>query len=560
MDVVRRRATSDGVTVQAIAGNHAVFLGLDLTDEARHGCLGFAVHRTDHTEHESHWLAGFKTFKSVVPEPDPHVVYRTLQHPLQTFYWGDYSAKPAHDYSYRVVPRYGAPAALEDRHGVEATVDISTGDPGEGVHGIYFNRGVAASQAYALQFKKSPDKLSAAKRKAALEWLSRGLFEAILAYIRQAKNGDSALRAAVYEFTQPDVLAAFRKAHEDGADVRIVYHALDDEAGNANRDAIATAGLPDAILKARTHASIAHNKFIVLCRKHGAGLSPVSVWTGSTNLSQGGIFGHSNVGHEVRDPVVAGRYLEFWSELLDDPEQVPLRDWVSDKSPFDPGAPPAPGIQTIFSPRHGLAPLRSYAARFGGAGVSGHITGPFGLNTLFEEQLTSDHGDALHYVLLDQVDNNQAAWSASHRVFVSVGSEGGPDELSRWAQEHLTGFNAHVPYLHTKILLLDPTTAEPTVITGSANFSPDSTSSNDENMLVIPADLEVADVYLTEYARIFNHFYARFWASELGKHDHDPQTHSYLDETPAWQNAYFAHGNPKPLQRVLYSSLVAGNG
>ncbi|HST16913.1 MAG TPA: phospholipase D-like domain-containing protein [Gaiellaceae bacterium] len=559
MDVVRRRASSGGVTVQAIAGNHAVFLGLDLDESARDGCLGFAVHRTDHTEHEGYWLAGFKTFESVVPKPDPHVVYRTLDHPLQTFYWGDYSAKPAHDYSYRIVPRYGAPAALENRAGVEATVDVSTSDPGKGMHGIYFNRGVAASQAYTLQFGKSPDKLAPAKREAALKWLSRGLFEAILAYIGQAAGADFALRAAVYEFTQPDVLAAFLAAHENGADVRIVYHALDDEAGNANRDAIAAAGLPDAILKARTHAAIAHNKFIVLCRKHAVDLEPVTVWTGSTNLSEGGIFGHSNVGHEVRDPDVAARYLEVWAELHDDPEQAPLRDWVSEKSPFDPDAPPAPGVQTIFSPRHGLAPLRSYASRFGGASVSAHITGPFGLNTLFENALTSYTGDALHYVLLDQADNNQAAWSTSHRVFVSVGSEGGPDELSRWAHEHLTGFNVHVPYLHTKILLLDPTTAEPTVITGSANFSPDSTSSNDENMLVVPADLEVADVYLTEYARIFNHFYARFWASELGKDDHDPKTHSFLEETPDWQKPYFAHGNPKPLQRVLYSSLVAGN-
>ena len=561
MVVVRRRAASGGVTVQAIAGNDAVFLGLDLTAEARDGCLGFAVHRTDHTEHEGHWLAGFKTFESVVPEPDPRVVYRTLDHPLQTFYWGDYSAKPAHDYGYRVVPRYGAPATLEDRPGVEATVEISTSDPGEGTHGIYFNRGFAASQAYTLQFGKSPDKLSPAKRKAALKWLSRGLFEAILAYIGQAKNRRlRAARAAVYEFTQPDVLAAFRTAHEDGADVQIVYHALDDETGNANRDAIAAAGLPDAILKARTHASIAHNKFIVLLpQARGRPRRRCRSGPARRTSREGGIFGHSNVGHEVRDPDVAARYLEFWSDLLGDPEQAPLRDWVSDESPFDPDAPAAPASRR--SSVRDTGSRRSGATRRGSAPrcVSAHITGPFGLNTLFEEQLTSYTGDALHYVLLDRVDNNQVAWSASHRVFVSVGSEGGPDELSRWAQEHLTGFNAHVPYLHTKILLLDPTSADPTVITGSANFSPDSTSSNDENMLVIPADLDVADVYLTEYARIFNHFYARFWASELGKHDHDPQTHSYLDETPAWQAPYFAHGNPKPLQRVLFSSLVSGN-
>ena len=553
---MRRRVASGGVTVQAIAGSHAVFLGLDLDADARQGCLGFAIHRTDHTEHKGRWLAGFKTFKSVVPVPDPTVTYSSLDQPLQTFYWGDYTAKPGHDYSYRVVPRFGAPGALEDRHGVEATVDVSTSDPSTGVHGIYFNRGVAASQAYAVEFGAPPDQLPPEKRQAALTWLSRGLFEAILAYIGQAASDGFALRAAVYEFTQPDVLGAFAAAHERGADVQIVYHALDDVEGNANRSAIAAAGLPASILKPRTHATIAHDKFIVLCRKHQGTLTPVSVWTGSTNLSEGGIFGHSNVGHEVRDAEVASRYLQFWLELDQDPELAPLRDWVSEHSPYDPGA---GGIGTVFSPRHGLAPLQDYATRFGGALVSAYITGPFGLNTLFEHALTSYTGDALHYVMLDQADNNQAAWSASRRVFVAVGSKGGPDELSRWAAEQLTGFNVHVPYLHTKILLLDPTSATPTVITGSANFSPASTDANDENMLIIHGDLDVADVYFTEYSRIFNHFYARWWAAQLGHGTADAETHSYLDETAAWQDPYFAAGNPKPLQRTLYSSMVGGN-
>jgi phosphatidylserine/phosphatidylglycerophosphate/cardiolipin synthase-like enzyme len=479
---------------------------------------------------------------------------------LQTFYWGDYTAEPGHDYSYRLVPRYGTPAALEDRAGVEATVAVSTSDPSQGVHGVYFNRGVAASQAYAVEFGAPPDQLPSDKRREALAWLSRGLFEAILAYIGQASGAGLALRAAVYEFTQPDVLAAFKAAHESGADVQIVYHALDDDEGNANRAAIAAAGLPASMLKPRRHATIAHDKFIVLCDKHGRTLVPVSVWTGSTNLSEGGIFGHSNVGHEVRDAAVAARFLAFWRELHRDPELDPLRDWVSEHSPYSPGEGGA-GIETVFSPRHGLGPLDDYAKRFGEAGVAAYITGPFGLNTLFETALTTYTGDALHYVLLDQVDNNQAAWSRSHRVFVAVGSEGGPDELSRWAAEHLTGFNAHVPYLHTKILLLDPTTETPTVISGSANFSPASTNENDENMLIVGNDLDVADVYLTEYARIFNHFYARWWASQLGhgQGGADAETHSYLDETPAWQDAYFAAGNPKPLQRQLYSSLVGGN-
>jgi phosphatidylserine/phosphatidylglycerophosphate/cardiolipin synthase-like enzyme len=95
------------------------------------------------------------------------------------------------------------------------------------------------------------------------------------------------------------------------------------------------------------------------------------------------------------------------------------------------------------------------------------------------------------------------------------------------------------------------------VISGSANFSPNSTSSNDENMLAIRGDAEVADVYFTEFARIFNHFYARWWASQLRTGGAD--SHSFLDETDAWHEPYFAPGNPKNYQRMLFSSHVEGN-
>lgn len=555
---MRKRVENGGVTVQAIAGNHAIFFGFDLAPDALSDCLGFAVHRTDHTDNEQYWLSGFKTFKSVIPVPNESTIYSTRDHPLQTFYWGDYTAKPGHDYTYRVVPRYGTPKNLEDRPGVEASIDVSTNDPTQGAHGVYFNRGVAASQAYQHKFAQPPDKLPSDRQAAALSWLSRGLIEAILAFIAQAASSGDALRAAVYEFTQPDVLAAFRAAHERGADVQIVYHGLDDEEGQRNRHSIEDAGLDPAIVTPRTKANIAHNKFIVLCRKDaGSNLTAESVWTGSTNLSEGGIYGHSNVGHEVRDPEVASRFLAFWAELEADPELVDLRDWSTASSPFDAGALEAHATHTLFSPRHGLAPLTWYSEQFGGVATSAHITEAFGMNNLFETTLENYSGDGLHYVMLDKVDDHQAQWSADRKVFVAVGSAGGPGELTRWAQEHLTNFNPRVPYLHTKVLLADPLGTDPMVISGSANFSPNSTSSNDENMLVIPGDAEVADVYFTEFARIFNHFYARWWASQLGTDG--AEAHSFLDETDAWHEPYFVAGNPKNYQRTLFSSQVEGN-
>jgi hypothetical protein len=409
---------SGGTTVQAIAGNHAVFLGFDLSEDARRGCLGFALHRVDRTENESYFLSGFKTFRSVVPQPSATVIYPSDKHPIQGMWWGDYSAKPAHDYEYTAVPMYGSPKNLTSSDANSVKVDVTT-----------------------------------------------------------------------------------------------------------------------------------------------SSLTAKELWTGSTNLSQGGIFGHSNVGHAVRDATVAGAYLEYWTELSADPAGRPLKQWVTAHSPFAAQDLAGAGIHALFSPRTALDPLDWYAQRFTAADAgSTHLTLPFGMdNKHFEPMVTAiPASDAtLRFVMLDLADDHQATWSANHAVQVAVGSEGGPDALSRWAKETLTGFNAHVPYLHTKILLASPLAAVPIVISGSANFSAASTTSNDENMLIVAGDPDVADVYFTEYARIFQHFYARWWAAHLDPHGSD--THSFLTEDDSWQQRYFDPKSPKYAERLLYSSQVQAN-
>ena len=78
---MRKRIEQGGVVVQAVTGNHAVFFGFDLAAEARTGCLGFALHREDHTEGEAYWTPGFKTFRSVVPQPSATTIYTDRQAP-----------------------------------------------------------------------------------------------------------------------------------------------------------------------------------------------------------------------------------------------------------------------------------------------------------------------------------------------------------------------------------------------------------------------------------------------------------------------------------------------
>jgi len=555
---MRSRVQAGGTSVQAIAGNHAVFFGFDLTEQARQGCLGFALHREDRTENESYWLSGFKTFRSVIPQPAPTAIYPSDKHPVQSMWWGDYTAKPAHDYVYTVVPMYGAPKNLSPSDADSATVELTTGDPAHGVHGIYFNRGVAASQAYAARFGGPPDSLPPDKRTEAMTWLSRGLHEALCAFITQDASSRLVIRAAVYEFTEPTVLAAFAAARAAGADVQIVFHDKGPQ-GTANQAAIAQANLDPAMLIGRTRAPIAHNKFIIRADRSADGsIAAKELWTGSTNLSEGGIFGHSNVGHAVRDATIAGSYLDYWTELSADPASQPLKRWVSAHSPFAPQDLAGAGIHALFSPRTALDPLDWYAQVFTAAAAgSTHLTLPFGMDDKHFEPLVTavpPSDPTLRFVMLDLPDDHQAAWSANHAVQVAVGAAGGPDSLTRWAKETLTGFNPNVPYLHTKILLRSPLAAAPTVISGSANFSEASTTSNDENMLVVVGDTEVADVYFTEYARIFQHFYARWWAAHLDPHGAD--THSFLAEDASWQDPYWDPRSPKNAGRLLYSSQV----
>ena len=144
---MRVRRKRSGISVHAISGTYVVLLGLDADEVAREGLLGFAIEREDHTEGERYWLEGFKTFEETEPDPCPGSLFSTLEHPIQTFLWGDYTAKPDHEYTYRVRPVRGRPKQLE--YGPDVTVRVKTERVDLGEHAIFFNRGAIASQGYA---------------------------------------------------------------------------------------------------------------------------------------------------------------------------------------------------------------------------------------------------------------------------------------------------------------------------------------------------------------------------------------------------------------------------
>ena len=507
---MRIRVRQGELSVHAIAGTGVVLFGMNLPKAtAVSSLLGFGFERIDDESptHARRPLLGLKTFAATEPSGyHAGTPVSTLEHPVQAFLWGDYTAEPGHDYTYRVVALGGTPAALVPL--AEVLVPVQTEQPDLGKHGIYFNRGAAASQAYAREFhNKKPGDVPGDR---AWRWLSRGLEEGLLRFIGRAGAGDQ-LRAAVYEFQLPVVLDAFAAARDRGVDVRIVMDAKrnqekDSQTGEVhdvprekNLAAIGTAGITDLVIPREANKSyIAHNKFIVHVRDG----QPIAVWTGSTNVTAGGVFGHSNVGHAVREPAVARAYLDEWNVLAGDPTGSPLR--AHNELQAVPAAAPPSGITTLFSPRSNLGALEWYASRMDQAHRSVFFTAAFGISGPLRAVLAKDV-DYLRYGLLDKADGTIELLKRDRDNVFAVGARV-KDAIGGWAEESLTGLNGHVQYIHTKFMLLDPLTWDPVVITGSANFSPPSTTENDENMLVIRGSTRVADIYLTEFMRLFNHF------------------------------------------------------
>jgi phosphatidylserine/phosphatidylglycerophosphate/cardiolipin synthase-like enzyme len=549
---MRTRKSENGLTVNAIAGTHVVTLGLDLAAGKRKGCLGFALQRTDHTEDEKYWMQGTKTFVETDPVLGPGGQVSSHEHPFQTFQWADYSAKPDHDYTYAVVPMYGKPASLID--GDAVSVRVKTEGEWGSEHSVFFNRGAVASQEYARRFQNQPpDEVG----DAAYKWLSRGLLEAMIAFIGRAQGAKFGLHGAIYEFQWPAALQALREAKRNGAKIKVLFDDISDEPGGKNEEAIENAHIA-SICKPRTVGKIMHNKFLVLTEND----KPVAVWTGSTNWTENGLFGHLNCGHVVEDAIIAAAYLEYWKQIQADEPLADDRTWMAENSP----APPTPwnsDVTTVFSPRKGVEVLDWYAQIADSAKQGLFMTFAFGMDRRFQQVYEQNDG-VLRFALMEKEGNGAqlaqgkidiARIRRLPNVVVAIGSNIPMDSFECWLKERSAlSEKLNVKYIHTKFMLVDPLGDSPVVVTGSANFSKASTDTNHENMLVIRNNARVADIYLGEFMRLHTHYAFREAAARfLRNHPHEDWKPNHLESTDSWQQDYFSKGHPRSLRRVYFA-------
>jgi len=541
------RNPADDFRVKAYAGTNGVLLAMDLAEPRRKGLLGFAIEKQQGAKP---WLF---LFNSLTFPGKPHTFAQfhatpSDTAPLQKFRWADYAVNPGMTLHYRVHLAYGSADAVQLGESLELTITSDDGHPSN--QSVIFNRAVAASQAFQRKFPDLDAQISANKNMpieawpdAARQWLENGLLGRLLGFIERAVDEQWALDIAIYEYQLQAIIEAVNAAFARGVKVRVLYHARpDDEDTTINQASLAA--LPLASKRGRVTHNIFHNKFIVLSRVDGSGEhQPAAVLCGSTNFTANGVYRQANVVHVLDDESVAASYLQMFEQIWVQPDDVGVtRDWVTEHNPMNAQQPLFAG----FSPRTGGADLKAFVEIISAAKKDVLFVTAFSLpDAILNALLGQPHDDILRYGLQNtasRISGFHADRSAEFAAtaLLNTGLEG-------WLRENMKGQKGNL-LVHTKAVVTDFTTDNPTIISGSHNLSASASNGNDENYLIIRGDTDLADRYGLELLRFYEHYRFRYFAKKLALKQVNP-----LAVDDSWTNDYYIEGDLRQLSRLRFA-------
>jgi phosphatidylserine/phosphatidylglycerophosphate/cardiolipin synthase-like enzyme len=83
--------------------------------------------------------------------------------------------------------------------------------------------------------------------------------------------------------------------------------------------------------------------------------------------------------------------------------------------------------------------------------------------------------------------------------------------------------------IHSKVLVIDPFSADPVVITGSHNFSASASAKNDENFMIIRGDHALAEAHAVNILGAYQHYR---WRASLAQ---DAKPFNGTKDNDQWQ-------------------------
>ncbi|MCC6298902.1 MAG: phospholipase [Anaerolineales bacterium] len=291
--------------------------------------------------------------------------------------------------------------------------------------------------------------------------------------IEKINAAQNSIHIAAFEFDLTPVAEALIAARQRGVDVRWVTDdenglEADEEPGRGQFAMLSDAGIE---VRSDNRSALMHNKFIIFDYQ--------TVWTGSTNLTNNGIFKQENNVIVVHSPVIAAMYEKEFREMWDgqfgpqSPSQLAEQVAVVNGST----------IWVIFTPEdaaleQAIIPLVN-AAQFEIRFLAFSFT-DYPLASAMIQRFQNGVSVAGVYERVGS-DTDAAEFDTLHCAGVSVRRDENPS------------------FMHNKVIIVD----QRYVVTGSLNYSTNAEESNDENVLMLD-NPEIARLYLQEFDRIWS--------------------------------------------------------
>jgi phosphatidylserine/phosphatidylglycerophosphate/cardiolipin synthase-like enzyme len=457
--------------------------------------------------------------------------------PFQKFLWWDGAINDGDrgkTFKYTVTPTRGTGAQdLKLQHEAEVTISVTVPKNAEDSISTWFNRAVVSSQSFSRQFphpEKTIDK--------AMAWLANGLQQGFPDIL----SGNGPIMGAIYHLTDKEwVLPAMKKFK---GNFSLVYQDRKNDRTSVPAIRLLTSSKFKGAPRSKTN--IMHDKFLADTKRG-------RVLMGSANFTPEGLTSQANLVHIFESPQLTNLYAQRQKLLTQDPTVANTAKHAVWSKTIRVGD---ARVRIFFSPepRGKRISIDTVVKAVKAAKKSVMFcmfspTDP----TLIKALLVASDRKKLLFGLLNSISD------PSQKTKKDNVSDSGqaPRELSEAAKIQITLFNrsrrdkrvltysyfrpgnapaSFLPelsavdfssrstlppsqggarkgppavHIHHKFIIVDAETDKPTIFTGSANLSANSTNHNDENLLEITGSTALARTYLAEFLRLYEHYRAR---------------------------------------------------
>ena len=415
----------------------------------------------------------------------------------------------------------------------------------EGRAACFFNRGIVASQwlARLLPEDHPSTKLTKVIAKPGdkiWNFLGGPVRDKLVSLLTDTNAAKGHIYAALFELDDPELiplLQAFRKR----AHIVLGNGSVKRKGEDENADARSELDMCDVKDRMTAPRALAHNKFLVLC---DSDKSPQAVWTGSTNWTKTGLCTQANNALLVRNPAIAQFYLDQWKALAGAGDTTPPDLYDSDATPRVP--PRSKGTTLWFTPMHDPLDLEQAGQLIANAqeGILFLMFNPGPRGTLLNDiiELASPSSPKFNPSLYIQGVVNQNPGTEKNPVILFNRGEridasadvvlpaAIPGRLKFWEPELLKLPRAHA-MVHSKVIVIDPYGTNPVVMTGSHNMGPKASGVNDENLILIQGNRDLASQYAGKIMEIYSQYR---WRASVQADQGKPRWQGLADDDE-WQ-------------------------